>query len=112
MSREMAGLSLLLVGFFSVCLGISGTLGYRRQTYILPNYYSGGINYASLPCGVMSLLWGVMVAVPLPEQSANVLGFLGMGFGLLGLLFNFVQPKFLTPHWLTFPRKSGHKVKT
>ena len=106
-SDNLAFLSLIIVAMISIYAGVSGTLGYRRQTYILPHYYSGGINYASLPGGVACLFWAIMGIIPLPELWANTLGFLGMGFGLLGLLFNFVQPAFLTPHWYRW-LKSQH----
>ena len=64
-SRYLALLPLLIVGLVSIYAGISGTLGYRRQTYIFPHYYSGGINYASIPGGIMCLLWAFAVIVSL-----------------------------------------------
>lgn len=47
----------------------------------------------------MCLLWAFAVIVPLPELWANIIAILAIGFGLLGLLFNFIQPAFLTPKW-------------
>ncbi len=98
-TERLALLLLLGVGLGSIYLGVSGTLGYRRQTYILPHYYSGGINYASLPGGIACILWAVIVIIPLPELWANTFGYTGLALALLGLLFNFIQPAFLTPQW-------------
>lgn len=98
-SDHLAILGLIVVGLGSIYLGVSGTLGYRRQTYILPHYYSGGINYTSLPGGIACLLWAILGLIQLPELWANTLGYTGLGLALLGILLNFIQPVFLTPHW-------------
>ncbi len=99
MDSDRFGLLFLIVaGLGLIYIGISGTLGYRRQAYILPQYYSGA-NYSSLPGGIACLLWAIPGLIPLPELWANTLGYMGLGFMLLGFLLIFIEPAFLTPHW-------------
>ncbi len=87
------------VGIYSVYLGISGTLGYRRLTYIFPMYYSGGINYASIPMGIMAIIWAFAFGLIVTDEVGLVLTYISLAFGLLGMVFNFIQPAFLTPQW-------------
>lgn len=90
---------MLGVGSFAIYLGVSGLLGYRRQEYIFPHYYSGGINYASIPLGTMGIIWAFLAVLKLPIGLSNFFLFISLGIGLLGLLLNFLQPKFMTPQW-------------
>jgi hypothetical protein len=108
-SQILAFLLLIIVGLISIYAGISGTCGYRRQTYIFPHYYSGGINYASLPGGIMCLLWAFAMMMSFSESWSNFFAILGISFGLLALLFNFIQPNFLTPKWYRWLMEN-HKV--
>jgi hypothetical protein len=96
---------LFFVGILSIYLGLSGSLGHRRLTYILPNYYSSGINYASIPGGVFLLLLGVVILFPLPNLLEYILVWLSVIFGLIGLLFNFFPPSFLEPEWYRWLKK-------
>ena len=86
-------------GIYSVYLGISGKLGYRRLTYIFPMYYSGGINYASIPMGIMAIIWAFAFGLIVTDEVGLVLTYISLAFGFLGMVFNFIQPKFLTPQW-------------
>ncbi len=92
-------LTLLSAGMYSIYLGASGTLGYRRLTYILPNYQSGGINYASIPMGIMMVVWAFIYTFPISDKWVWFFTYVSLGCGLVGLFFNFIQPTFLTPKW-------------
>ncbi len=92
-------MGLLSVGCISIWIGISCLLGHRRFDYIFPHYYSGGINYASIPLGIMGIIWAFAFGLDLPENIGLVLTYISLGFGFVGLLFNFIQPAFLTPKW-------------
>ncbi len=92
---------LIIVGVWLVYLGISGLLGYRRYAYIFPfsyGYVTGGVNYGSVPLGIMSLMWA-LAFFRLSELLNQVLLVTSLGFGLIGLLSGILQPSFLDPHW-------------
>ena len=92
-------IGLLCVGSVSIWIGTSCLLGHRRFEYISPHYYSGGINYASIPLGIMGVIWAFAFGLSLPESVGLILAYVSLGFGLLCLLFNFTQPTFITPQW-------------
>jgi len=98
-------------GTILLYLGISGVLGYRRRSYILWYHYgyvSGGINYSSIPLGVMFLIWAVTFTIPFPDSLAWVLLFTSGGIGFIGVLLGMLQPKFLMPEWYRW-LKTNHK---
>jgi hypothetical protein len=91
---------LLLIGLSSLLLGITGVLGYRRYTYIFPFYYSGGLNYASIPWGITFLLLVIVGITPQDSFLSNFCEIVSLILILLGLIWSFTQPAFLTPKWL------------
>ena len=87
------------IGFYSIWSGIRIISGKSRLAYIFPHYYSGAINYASIPIGITAILWGFIAILPLPETWNYILIYLSIAIGLVGLILNFTQPKSMTPHW-------------
>jgi hypothetical protein len=99
-------IGLLCVGSISIGIGISCLLGYRRFEYIFPHYYSSGITYASIPLGIMAIIWAFAFGLALSEGVGLILTCVSLGFGLIGLLFNFTQPAFLKPKWYRWLKKN------
>lgn len=92
-------IGLLCIGSSSIWVGVRCLLGYRRFEYIFPHYYSGGINYASIPLGIMAIIWAIAFGLIVSDTVGLVLTYISVVFGLLGVAFNFIQPAFLTPQW-------------
>ncbi len=89
------------IGILMICVGMSGLLGYRRHAYIFPfsyGYVTGGVNYGSIPLGIMSLIWA-LAFFHWPESLIQTLLVISLGFGLAGVLFGIMQPSFLDPQW-------------
>ncbi len=101
---------MLLLGSSLIYLGISGVFGYRRDTYIFPSYLSGGVNYAALPGGTAFLL---LVIGRLTPEGSFVYSLFQIVAGilmLLGVLWTFTQPTFLTPKWLRWLRENSDDI--
>ncbi len=68
--------------------------GGGKSWYISSNVYAG-FTYAQIPIGICFICLAIAAATHL-ELFTGV----GVGFGVVGLLFNFLQPSFLKPAWL------------
>ena len=90
---------MLTLGLISIGIGTSLLTGSRRFEYIYPHYYSGGIKYASIPGGIMFLIWGASALLQVTDNIGLILTSISLVFGLAGLVLNFVQPRFMKPTW-------------
>ena len=90
---------MLAVGIISIWLGINILQGHRRYDYIYPHYYSGAINYASIPLGTMSLILAFIAALKVTDTLGLFVTSIAILIGLVGLALNFIQPKFMRPQW-------------
>ncbi len=93
---------LFSTGVLLLYLGVSGYLGYRRRSYIQWYYYgyvTGGINYGSIPLGIMSIMWAFIFTVSFPEDFFWFLFYMSAVIGMIGILFGVFQPKFMLPRW-------------
>ena len=90
---------MLIFGLISIGIGISIYRGYRRYEYIYPYYYSGAANYASIPFGIMFLMWGILSILKVPDNVGLLFTTVSILIGLTGLVFNFIQPQFMRPQW-------------
>ena len=103
---------LVIIGVWLIYVGGSGLLGYRRYAYIFPSsygYVTGGVNYGSIPLGIMSLIWA-LAFFRLPQPWNQALLFISLGFGLIGLLFGIIQPSFLDPHWYRWLKENHRDI--
>lgn len=82
------------LGIVSLWRGIWMLGGGDKRWYVSRNVYAG-LTYAQIPVGICFMCLAIASATHM-ELFTGV----GVGFGVVGLLFNFVQPSFLKPAWL------------
>jgi hypothetical protein len=82
---------LAALGIISLLRGIWMLGGGDKSWYVSSNAYAG-FTYAQIPVGICFICLAIAAATHL-ELFAGV----GVGFGVVGLLFNFLQPSFLKP---------------
>jgi hypothetical protein len=99
MTSVLFFLILFGVGVVLIGVGISIFQGYRRFDYIFPHYYSGAANYASIPLGIMLLMWAFLAVLNVSDNVGLLLTSVSLVIGLAGLALNFIQPKFMRPQW-------------
>jgi hypothetical protein len=85
---------LAALGIVSLLRGIWMLGGGGKGWYVSSDAYAG-FTYAQIPVGICFICLAIAAATHL-ELFAGV----GVGFGVVGLLFNFLQPSFLKPAWL------------
>jgi hypothetical protein len=74
--------------------------GRGKGWYFSRHLYAGFV-YAQIPAGVALFWFALTAAVPRSYLSVGLsIGYIGIGFGLLAVIFNFVRPSFLKPAWL------------
>jgi hypothetical protein len=96
------GITILIgMGLTALLNGLRMLRGGNKAWYFARHLYAGGV-YAQIPMGVGVLLVAGSAFVPL--NISNILIDVGIGFGLLGVIFNFVPPSFLRPAWLKWLR--------
>jgi hypothetical protein len=70
----------------------------NKAAYLADHIYAGRI-YGRVPFGLLFLSWGIAIIFPqFPDLQTFFLS-LGIGSGVVGLIFCFIQPSFLKPDW-------------
>ena len=85
---------LAALGIVSLLRGLWMLGGGGKSWYVSHNAYAG-LSYAQIPVGICFMCLALAAATEL-ELFTGV----GVGFGVVGLLFNYLQPSFLKPVWL------------
>jgi len=65
---------------------------------MVDHIYAGRV-YTGIPLGIAALFFAA-ATIPQDMTTGLIIGYMGGGFGLLGLIFAFIQPSFLKPAWL------------
>lgn len=115
MRKELAFalLWLLAAGVGLIYAGVSGLLGYRRRAYIYPfeyGYVTSGVNYGSIPLGIMATSWAILLILPLAEAWHTGCLLTSSLLGVLGVLLGMLQPKFMMPKWYRWLKENHADV--
>jgi hypothetical protein len=99
-------LILVLPGLFFVWRGIWMLKGNSKAWYFARHLYAGSV-YAQIPMGIGFLSFAAGGIFQFQGLLFPFI-YIGGGFFLLGIIFNFIRPSFLKPAWLKWlERKHG-----
>ena len=94
----MGRIILFSIGSFGTIYGFWLLSGGKKGQYFARHLYASSI-YGLIPVGIcFLLLWAA--TLDLFQQINTVLVNLGLGLGLVSVLFNIIPPRFLKPAWL------------
>lgn len=100
-------------GIVLVYIGLSGLLGYRRRAYIFQfeyGYVTSGVNYGSIPLGIMGISWAILLVTPLQEVWQTICLFTSLPLSVIGVLLGMFQPRFMMPGWYRWLKENHADV--
>jgi hypothetical protein len=101
-------LILLIPGLFFIIRGIWMLNGGGKSWYFARHLYAGGV-YAQIAMGV-GFLWFAIAGFPRSQVISLILIYIGGGFAILAVIFNFVRPSFLKPAWLKWLEREHRDI--
>jgi hypothetical protein len=82
--------------------------GGNKSFYMVDHIYAGRV-YAAIPIGIAFLIFAIATIPQSVDISLSIVG-VGLGFGVLGLIFAFIQPSFLKPAWLKWLEREHGEI--
>ncbi len=99
---------LIIPSVFLLLHGLWLLKGGSKSFYMAKHIYAGRV-YAEIPGGITLFCWA-LAAILQPHTGSLILLYLGGGFFILALVFNFTQPTFLKPAWLKWLESEHHEI--
>lgn len=96
-----------LVGSGLLVYGILIRMEKIKYWWAIPYYAAGQEVFVAIPGGLTLLAWAI--GVLLPEVWNRLLLYIGIGFGMLALIFLIFKPRFLKPAWLQWLEDNHEK---
>lgn len=90
-------LGLITLGAYLNLLGVYVYRGRYRRAFVYLHSYSGALNYASIPSGIMLILLGITSILPILDEQKMIISGVALLIGFVALILNFVQPESMTP---------------
>ena len=90
---------LVVPGILAIAHSLWLLSGKGNKSFYMTNHIYTGRVYVGIPFG-LALLSLAIATIPKSVSVSGIFVYITIGFGVLGLIFAFIQPSFLKPIWL------------